>query len=322
MRTIKQVEGWSRVKKYFNFSGSFRDVTLDMSFIDQNEENMFILPAPTVGTNMRQISTNIALDYKKKISDLIAFDGKFSYAQCKLRSNYDMLNKDFYGIQQHESNAFELELTSFMDPCSDVEITLGLYQRTITNAYNNYDIPSLDRSVTNPTLINNYIYLSDDDQIIKRAFYSQIDYLLLNDLKIIAGVRLEQMPNYKIKRVLAGGTQYSSRSEAVYDADNIDFIPRLAVLYSLNNQNIIKFLYGKAINRPSFLQNAISSFDKLHGNLQPEDINTIELNYISNFFSKITINLNVFHNTLNNLITRMVEITTTGGYKTWTANAG
>jgi outer membrane cobalamin receptor len=309
-------------KKYFNFSGCFKKFSFDMSYVDLNNECMFLFPSPNQGSDVNLYSTIVSINYKNNLSDFISIDGKLSYSQNSLRAVFDLLKNDFYGIQRQESKAYEFEFTSFIKAGKNIDITLGLYERAITKVFNEYDIPSLERSATNPTLINNYIYLSPDDYIHRRALYSQINYSILDNLKIVTGIRLEQMPKYKMERVRAGGTQYANKAEAIYNETSIDFIPRAAIVYSINEKNIVKLLFGKAINRPSFLQNTMSTFDVITESLKPENINTIEMNYITNILSIFTLNCSIFQNSLDNLIVRMNELTTEGGYKTWTSNSG
>ncbi len=109
----------------------------------------------------------------------------------------------------------------------------------------------------------------------------------------------------------------------VYDEEKVEIIPRLAAIFYLNDNNIFKFLFGKAINRPSFFQNTLNSLDPNRDDLEPESIQTLELNYISNLSPMFTLNASIFRNTLNKLITRIVEFDEqTNEYESWSFNAG
>ena len=89
-----------------------------------------------------------------------------------------------------------------------------------------------------------------------------------------------------------------------YNQDQIEFIPRLAAIYDINNQHIFKFLYGKAINRASWKQNIDIFLDPEQRKLKVEHIQTIEFNYIATFASKLTSIFSVFRNSLDNLLSR------------------
>jgi len=305
-------------EKYFNFSGNFDKFRIDISYTDSNKETMFLMPPPFEGSPNHHTSTNIFLSYKDEIFKDLTIEGKFTYSQSRLSAETDFLFRGFYGVQQHEANAYELELNSFWKINSDLDITSGLYYRTILDTYNMYDIPSFN----SPSLINNMFYLPDNDTIDTRAFFTQVNYNPVKKLKLVGGIRVEQMPKYKLKADLAGGTEYYNELEGIYDGDEIEIIPRLAAIYSIDNRNIIKFLYGKATNRPSFALNTKNTLDPLIEDLEPESIDTLEINYLTAIFSNLMVNINVFKNTLNNLITRVVQYNDEGGYQTWSDNAG
>ena len=56
--------------------------------------------------------------------------------------------------------------------------------------------------------------------------------------------------------------------------------------------------------------------------LEPESIQTFELNYISTLSSRLTLNASIFRNTLDKLITRVVDFDDQGNYLSWSGNAG
>ena len=200
-----------------------------------------------------------------------------------------------------------------------MKITTGLYYRAIYNAEILVDIPSFGI----PALENYFRSISPDDNIETRAFYTQVNYTPIAKLKLVAGIRLEQSPKYGLFSSRTYGTNPSSIVTGVYDREKIEVIPRFAAIFYLNKKNIFKFLFGKAINRPSFFQNSYNSLDSTLENLKPESIQTLEFNYIGTISSKLAFNLSFFYNTLENLITRDFEFDETTGYwKSWSSNAG
>jgi outer membrane receptor protein involved in Fe transport len=307
-------------EKYFNFSGSFKHFFLNLSCNESKREFIAYFPSPpeTNGTYIRSTTTYISFGYRNELSDKLKIEGKFSYSQNRDCYKYEFLFEDFYGSQQDETNGYELELNAFIHPSSELDITTGLYYRTVLNASNILDIPSFG----NPFLDNRFIYLADDDNIVTRALFTQINFHPFESLSLVGGVRLEQTPKYELIYSQAIEPGPANIISDIYDRDKVEIIPRFAAIYYLNNRNIFKFLFGKAINRPSFAQNFRTQLLSLRPSLEPETIETFELNYIGTFSSNFSINLSIFRNTLENLITRVIEFDEEYNYQTWSANAG
>jgi outer membrane receptor protein involved in Fe transport len=305
-------------EKYFNFSGTFRGFFVKLSYNEGKKEFYFNLPSYSYGSNNRNTFINISFGYRKDLSNIVTLEGKFTYSKNRDSYQYNVLFDDFYGIQNIETNGFEVELNTFVSPSSNLDIKTGLYYRAVLNATDMFDLPSfgvLDFE-------NTIRYLSEDDDIITRALFTQITYSPIESLRLVAGVRLEQTPKYELGITRAVGTEPAFKDIGVYDEEKVEIIPRLAAIFYLNDDNIFKFLYGKAINRPSFGQNVHNAFDP-DRRLEPESIQTFELNYISNISSMFTLNASVFRNTLNKLITRIVEFDEqTNEYESWSGNAG
>jgi outer membrane receptor protein involved in Fe transport len=306
-------------EKYINFSGTFKDFFLKLSYNEGIKEFYFNLPSYSYGTNIRNTFTNISFGYRKELSNIMTLEGRFTYSNNRDRYQYNVLFDDFYGIQDIETNGFEVELNAFISPHSNLDITSGLYYRAVLNVTDMLDLPSFGV----PALENVMRSLSKDDDIITRALFTQIIYSPSDSLRLVAGIRLEQTPKYKLESTRTVGTEPAVNASGIYDIEKIEIIPRLAVIFYLNDDNIFKFLYGKAINRPSFAQNVFNSLNPVYPKLEPESIQTLELNYISNVSSIFTLNASVFRNTLNKLITRIVEFDEqTNEYESWSGNAG
>lgn len=305
-------------EKYLNFSGTFKEFSLNLNLIDTKKEFYFALPSTSDGTCDHINVAHLSFGYRKALSDNLTLEGKLSYSQNRDWYKYKSLFNDIYGLQQLSSNGFEVELNTFIRLNSSLDIKTGVYYRAILNADNMYDIPSFG----NPDLENNYKFLADSDNIVTQSLFAQVTYSPIDSLRLTAGLRLEQTPKYKLESIHTIGKEQPIHLSGIYNQDKIDFIPRLAVIYYLNTQNIFKFLFGKAINRPSFFQNTQNTLDPLRDDLIPENIQTFELNYISSFSTAFTLNVSIFHNSLENLITRIVELTPDANYVSYSGNAG
>ncbi len=304
--------------KYFNFSGSFKNFSVDVSYNESKKEFYFAYPAVANGTYDRTTAGHIFAKYRKDISDEVTIEGKFTYSQNRDSYQYDHLFEGFYGVQELATNAWEGEFNTFINSLRNLEIAAGLYYRSIFYANNKYDLPSFGV----PSLENNCSFLEEGDAIITRALFTQFTYTPIDSLRLVAGIRLEQSPQYKLGSTQTVGDQLISERNAVYDRDKLELIPRLAALYYLNDRNVFKFLYGKAINRPSFFQVTRNYLVPEPNPLEPESIQTFEFNYIGTLSSRFTFNASIFRNTLDKLITRVVQFDNQGNYITWSENAG
>jgi outer membrane receptor protein involved in Fe transport len=307
-------------EKYFNFSGSYKHFFLNLSYNESKREFIAYFPSPpnTNGSYIRSTATDISFGYRSELSDKLEVEAKFSYSSNRDRFEFELLFEDFYGIQQDETNGYEAELNAFFHPSSNLDITTGTYYRTVLNASDMADLPSFGI----PSIDNRYSYLADDDNIDTLAVFTQIDYNPFDSLSLVVGVRLEQTPKYELIYSQAIEPGPSNIISDIYDRDKVEIIPRFATIYYLNNHNIFKFLFGKAINRPSFAQNFRTQLLSMRPSLKPESIQTFELNYIGTLSSNVRINASIFRNTLENLITRVIEFDEDYNYQTWSANAG
>jgi len=289
-----------RSEKFFNFSGKFENLYIDASFTETQKEMMFLYPSVSDGTMVIYNDLRLRARYKKKLSKIFTLESKLDYFLTQLSADYDMLFPGFYGTQENKASGFKGELILFVNPTSDLSITVGLdYLRTISLS-SNFVVPLLGLNLVN----NN---LADGEAMITQSIFTQVDYAISKKLKIVAGAMLEQTPEYTLEKRIGDYTQgTSTTTQATFSYTQVEFIPRLALIYSPDNRNIFKLLYGKAINRPSFFQNLDLITAPGPPPLTPETIHTLELNYIAQLSPKLTINMSLFRNILDKLIYRTI----------------
>ncbi|NIM14258.1 MAG: TonB-dependent receptor plug domain-containing protein [Candidatus Aminicenantes bacterium] len=190
-------------EKYFNFSGTFKGFFVKLSYNESKKEFYFNLPSFAGGTRIRNNTTHICFGYRRKLSDIFTIEGKLTYSKSRDWVNYDHLFSDFYGVEQLETNGYEVELNAFISPHSDLDITSGLYYRAVLDAADMFDLPSFGV----PAFENTVRYLSEEDDIITRALFTQITYSPIDSLRLVAGVRLEQTPKYELGITRTVGTE-------------------------------------------------------------------------------------------------------------------
>ncbi len=314
-RTGGQLE-WQR--KYFDFSGHFKGLHLQVEYTNSKQESYFLIPSFSTGNTNRLESTRLSLSYRKNWSNTFAMEAKCNYSFLRDWYKMDYWSPTFYGIQEIESHAFEMEFNTFFKPSPRLDVTTGLYYRAITDVSNHYDLPSFQ----SPTLVDHFYYLAEGDNIETQAIFMQATFKPSQKLSLVGGVRLEQMPAYSMAGLLRNEDASYSLKTDTFEQEKIEIIPRFAAIYKMNSKNIIKLLYGKAINRSSFLQNQRNILVSHRGALKPERIQTLELNVMSSFSPAITLNAGLFRNILENLVTRVVEFDSQEQYTTWSDNAG
>lgn len=165
-----------------------------------------------------------------------------------------------------------------------------------------------------------------DTKLQSGGAYIQSNWQLSREIRIIAGIRLEKRwKGLNIWEVGYGhppGDDYPFvHYELPLEATKVQFIPRFALLYSMNERNVIKLLYGKAVRFPAYHENN-DIIEAMTPSLQPEKINTIELNYIASYANHFTLNFSLFSNNLDNLIYRREYFDVEGDYHGITTNEG
>jgi outer membrane receptor for Fe3+-dicitrate len=160
-----------------------------------------------------------------------------------------------------------------------------------------------------PIYYNADWYLDNPGGITNLAPYLQVQYSPMENLKLIAGLRMQYSPDYSFSIRYAYDTAVfkdpyftNHYIHYKYKPDKFELVPRLALIYSFNDENILKILYGKAMKNPSF--ESVTDASTRGFNVQPEFINTLEVNYTARFGRTFKAGGSVFLNYLDDLIVR------------------
>jgi outer membrane receptor protein involved in Fe transport len=304
-------------EKYFNASGSMGDIHFEAAFVQTISGNVFAFPMVGRGTVSKQHRVTTALGYRKKLSDTFSMNGKLYYMVDRFAFDFGMLSEDFYGNEQIGSEAVEFDLNTFYTPTPKVELRSGLTYRNALDVSNRFNLPSFGST----DFVNTFQRVTDGG-IVTRSIFSQLRVDVTPDFQLIGGLRLEQMPKYELTMDNAGGTEVHNRVVGYYDRDQVDILPRFAAMYSINELNVCKILYGEAINRPSFFSNVRNISDPFAGQLKPEKIRTIEINYLGTWHHRANVSLSVFRNSFKDLTVRVVDIDEEFNYRSFFHNAG
>jgi outer membrane receptor protein involved in Fe transport len=311
--------------KYFNFSGAYKGFSFDTSFSESKYGLLVVLPSIDDGTQINARAFRLNFGYAKTFSDKVRGEAKFGYFMNRWTFDYDYLFSGIYSKQANSSSGYRVELLLFLDPSPVLNMTVGLSYNNVLQASMLADIPFLG--------FPNYRFtLSDGESMVTQAIYSQVNYKFSDKFRMVGGLRLEQVPEYRIEDIenegLGGWLPPGAveplqelHHSAIYSHKKVEFIPRLALIYAVNENNYFKFLYGRAINRPSFFQSRDLLVYTASSPLKPESIRTFELNYIGNLSADVSVSFSLFHNLLDNLIYRTYYVDN-GVLVSYQANVG
>lgn len=296
------------------FSGKYKSFYTNLMYNRSNDEVYIFKPSVSEGSTYDREMVIASLGYENQISDDLRVNGKMTYHTFDFDLDWDITSSTLNGAEAGKttggSDYFEYELDAFLNVTSNFELTTGVYYKNTTDTRFSADLPIFNLSEKATT----------NDEIDLWAVFTQANYSPWEKLRFVAGLRLEQMLEYEINYDRDSGSTALSRTTGTYDEDDLEIIPSLAGIYSFNEKNILKLLYGKAIARASFFQSRDQVKDNLP-NLETEEIDTYEANYITTPSSRVTVNFSLFHNILDNLIVRTVSAEA-GGITTYFANGG
>lgn len=304
-------------RKHFNFSGTFKELTFNLSHVETKKEIFDGMPSVGEGTMISTDASNVSVLYSKKFSDVFSLKGQVGYFYHHYLINYEILFPGSFALNQVTTNAYEITLDTFIKLTPKWEITAGLYHRSVTYFYKYYDYPVFGTDYTNTE-----VFIPDNEDVTTNAFFTQLSFELSRRFKLIGGIRFEKLNRYDMGYELAKNTLLERKIKGTYDNDDIKVIPRLAVIYSPGRRHIIKLLYGEAIKQPSIEENSgMLKFDL--PSLEPARIKTLEFNYSFSPSDTFVANISFFRNDLNKLISRKNEYIIDEGYWiTYSSNAG
>ena len=283
---------WGRKEKFFSFSGAYKGFYANFNY-NQDDRQWYVLFLPTTpdGSNSHREYTSISFGYTAELSKQFSLDGKFTYHKGSTRGNFNWnipagaLNR---GGDHNTREEYEVDLTAIFSPSEKVSVTTGLYykKRFIEQLQGTY--PGFGTVYQIGTL----------EPIVNQAAFIQADIAPAKALRFVLGVRFEQPKKYS--------TYYRnmldlSGADATSKYDKIDVIPRVALLFYLNDKNIVKLLYGRAINFPGFYR-TVAQATSGQPPLDPEFITTFEFNYLAALSDKFTVNASLFYNKFDGLI--------------------
>ena len=226
-----------------------------------------------------------------------------------------------------DSNEY-LEINVNYDISDNLAASFGLsyHDTTYYNQFWDYNWAALFNSHEFTNYEREFV---PDDHVATSSFYSQFDYKISDSLRIVAGGRFERLGKYQVlvktyadgflelEDVVPEGIISRPTSTQGNDDDAFKFTGRLAAIWHINDLHSLKFLVGEATNiiGPSARSEAT-------GGLKNEEILTYEVAYTGSWAENFSLNANLFHNQLDNLVARIIEQQDDGSFVANTTNAG
>ena len=275
------------ILKYHNW-------TLLANYTDTNQESAFYTPPVTNGSNNPRHTLKLGLMYEKQWSDTFSTQARFYYTDYELYSDMEMVRPGYVAIEDVKTQQYHAEANIFWQPSQKLNVTAGLSYDHLAHYQMALNSPEGGFFNTIDSLPGKKPQSWD--------VFAQVSYNILDDLKLIGGLRLHQTLSYPAKHVNALGLPQQTIVMGEYAEDDIRVIPRLAGLWRLNKQHLFKLLYGESVVDIATQQNT-NLFDKEMPALTLENINTTELAYVGSF-QKVGVTASLFKNQLDNLIVR------------------
>jgi len=278
--------------KQFGTSVACQGLTADFRMFHRERASKIFAPTDDPEGPPEQKYAAARIEYEKEIYDWLTFAIRGSYAQFNYESHHDFFYPYFFWGYTASYDTYGLEIDAVLKPSSDLNIIMGLSRNTMEDYFENQDAPK----GWVPGLINMNIFT---DPISTNSLFVQADWKLFGRLRLVGGIRFDNNETYEYVRaqIPDDAIKEPAVTKKSYEPDkDIEIIPRLALIYDLNADNVVKFMYGKAIKRP-FLARIFEN-----PLMKSEEIQTYEINYIGVLATNLTVNASVFRNEAENLI--------------------
>ncbi|NJK87294.1 MAG: TonB-dependent receptor [Bacteroidales bacterium] len=320
-------------KKYFGSVITVKDLTFDLSYNETVKGIMDGVPGFGDGSEITHSATNFVARHNHILSNKVSSRLQAGYYQHTHNVDYEEHFKYSYRQDYKKTRAFDLEGNVFYSPLPSFHLDVGVYYRNLFDLYqmvstSYYGLSKGDGEVGIPR----------GETMQTLAAYCQIDWEISKHIRITGGIRLEHLSDYELfyaRGIVTLDTSvnrtdpYSLMNRRVleqrYHAPNkgFAFIPKGGIIFTPKDYLNIKLLYGKSIKHPNFIDNIRQMIMDNSRFLNPQDIETYEVNLLIKPIGKLFIQGNFFYNNLNNLISASnIYNRETGQWSIQSSNSG
>ncbi|MBF0204243.1 MAG: TonB-dependent receptor plug domain-containing protein [Desulfamplus sp.] len=227
-------------QRYFELSGNYKKISFDLTSSATDYEGFLVNPTVRSGSETTLESTRLRMGYKNNLSEKFYLNSKLTYIYNKSHGDYDsMFVNDPWNMQQEESTAYEGEITLQWKASEYFDITNGIYFRYLPEMSSISNIPSLSQV---PSLQKATQRLQSDEALTNRSVFSQLNYYPNEHWKFVAGLMLEQILGYGVFAEYGRNPVEYRSFTPYYEDQDLSVIPRLAAIYTPNENHIFKFM--------------------------------------------------------------------------------
>lgn len=310
------------IQNYFEIWLKYKKFSF--SILNQNNQLGTMGSKPSantdVGYKLQTNNTNFSAFYKNEFRNKIYLNSRMSYYNYTQNGNPHFSYANSYNLFDTKVSGYEAEVSGIYKPNEKFDIVIGLNNHTVLDAVRTIDFS------TSPEAFHNFKYfLNENQNIAVNSVFSQINFKPIPKLLLVAGARLEKVNSFDIKAnhdYLLGNKDTTIVIDiGTINYHQLQFIPRLAAIYHFNDNNVLKFMYGKSKKRPSILEDVNIASRSLYG-LKFAEMQTFEIIFSREFKKSKSIEFSLFYNILDNLVLRQVNVSPTGIVTTRAENAG
>jgi len=281
---------------YLGVSASLGDLSCEVIHAETQKGVVDAEPPYGSGNRANTKTSVMSLSYFKKLSSVVSFKTSFAYSHYDYNLRYSTPSSDtLSSIESEWTNAYELEGNLYLTPRKDLDMTFGLVRRSVFQ----YDLTSnyADWIVRNA--------LEPGTPANADAVFAQVNYSPLSVMRLVAGLRAERTTRVDGFWTWRNYPEDYYQSLIISDVANAGttYIPRFAAILQPHKNHAIKLMYGRATKRPSLFSSSEMLVDNTR--LESATIETYEANVLSVLRNNVTLNVSVFQNKLDNLVSRL-----------------
>jgi outer membrane receptor for ferrienterochelin and colicins len=307
-----------REETHFDLSARTGALSFQLQYADSRYGGSFLFPPVGAGNATLFSSTQMQAGYEQRPAKDWDLKTRFTFAQHDFTYRYTFVRPGSYSMEKVTNEAWQLEVDNYLRLDPRLDVRFGLSGRQAFEINHDIDAPALGA----PNLVNYWDRLLPGQQTRVWSVFGEGTYRPTPALSMIAGLRLEKAFSYRVAVLYAAETPDAVYREGSYRYDEVSATPRLAAIYSPSDRWTYKLFYGRAISRPSYFHTTINIFYPYKRTLQPETIDAFELSSYAILDPRLSVGLNLFHNRLDRLISRLNAFDDEGNYESWFANAG
>ena len=271
---------------YINISSNYNNWYFDISYNQSDVEAFLLAPPVEEGDTRDTESITTLVGYKTDITKDFNLDLKIIHNDYERFRDFDGILPGLVAEQQIDYKSYDIELTTTYQPSHAFKLVTGIDSQNIKdyNEFTNVPLQGLDNELVT---FNRKL----------QSIYSQATYQHTDQLLLIAGLRYEKLGSYTrtFTDFLGEASEVSISGER---GDISNTSPRLSAIYTLNENNLVKLMYGKATR---LSDDTVSA----------EITETYEINYLHTQDTLYT-SMSLFHNKLDNLLLDIIFLTNGG----------